>query len=212
MCQPIRGPQYTSVSFLIKPLKYITNLDPNINLPSWTLPGRLPVPHPVCSLYFFCILMKPCDRALLVLPSTDKTIGLYALYLLDGNALYLHFFLFFWRTFKRFTLYWDGKQAGARPHHFYSTVFPCPLCCGKNRRKHQSSHLVYSSPPQRLVFFLGPLWSLSHICWVLHLLPAAARAHLLDEVQSCCWTVVCMHHSSNMLYLNPIMGVLVLTE
>lgn len=95
MCQPIWGPQYTSVSFLIKPLKYITNLDPNINLPSWTLPGRLPVLRPVCSLYFFCILMKPCDRALPVLPSTDKTIGLYALYLLDGNALYLHFFLFF---------------------------------------------------------------------------------------------------------------------
>lgn len=122
--------------------------------------------------------------------SVSLTLTLLSTYIMRSiHSIMMHFVCIFEGVdvFQKiqFILRWKPGWREAASLSFQ--VFPCLLCCGKNRSKHQSGHLVYSSSPQGLVFFRGPLWSPSHICWVLHLLPAAVRAHLLDKVQSHRW-------------------------
>lgn len=132
------------------------------------------------------------------------TLTLLSTYIMRSvHSMIMHFICIFWggggrgASFKRLNLYWDGNQASARPHHFHSTVFPCLLCCGKNRREHQSGHLVYSSSPQRLVLF-GVLLIFAE-CFIC-CLPQLECTYWIKYSPIVDWTVVYMHHSSNMLY------------
>lgn len=111
--RPRRKPKYSSSLYMKKISKTITN--PNLNSPSWMLPGQLFL---VCNLYFFNILWKPSYGTLFIAPSTDKTSVVHPLKQLDGNALYSHFFsflFFFLANFQKisFTSRWNQATVDA---------------------------------------------------------------------------------------------------
>lgn len=70
----------------------ISNPNPDVILPSYSLSGQLFVLFQVCSFHFFYILLQSCHGVLPLTPSTDKTNPVNLPQPLDGNIFNIHFF------------------------------------------------------------------------------------------------------------------------
>lgn len=70
----------------------ISNPNPDIILPSYSLSGQPLVLFQVCSLHFFYSLLQSRHGVLPLTPSTDKTNPVNLPQPLDGNIFNIHFF------------------------------------------------------------------------------------------------------------------------